>query len=66
LRRAISKKEKYERKIKDIDAGEKSPLNDYVEKVENIEMGEDVLIDYATQIKDFDKELAEQPEIDFE
>jgi hypothetical protein len=48
LRRAISKKEKYERKIKDIDAGEKSPLNDYVEKVENIEMGEDLPIDYAT------------------
>jgi len=47
LRRAISKKEKYERKTKDIDAGVKLPAKEDVEKVENIEMGEDEPIDYA-------------------
>ena len=66
MRRAISKKEKYERKTKDIDVGENLPENHDAEKIENIDMAEDAPIDYEAQIKDFDKELAEQPEIELE
>lgn len=66
MRRAISKKEKYERKTKDINVGENLPENSDAEKIENIDMAEDAPIDYEAQIKDFDKELAEQPEIELE
>lgn len=66
MRRAISKKEKYERKTKDIDVGENLPENQDAEKIENIDMAVDAPIDYEAQIKDFDKELAEQPEIELE
>jgi hypothetical protein len=63
LRHAISKKEKYERKVKDIDVKENSPENLNVERTENVEMADNAPIDYETQIRDFDRELDEQQEI---